>query len=54
MTFETFDHSDGVTWPDQKKTMTKTNIKTQTNTFGEDLYRATPERLLIRVMRDMT
>ena len=47
MTFETFDQSDEETWPDPKKTMTKTNTKTKTmkktNTFREHLQRAIPE-----------
>ena len=45
VTFETFDQCE--TWPDQKRTMTKTNTKkktmTKTNTFREHLQRATLE-----------
>ena len=45
MTFETFYQSDEETWPDQKNTMAKRNTKTmtKTNTFRENLQRATPE-----------
>ena len=44
VTLKTFNQRDEETWPDQKKTMTKTNTKTKTmtktNTFREHLQRA--------------
>ena len=43
MTFETFDQSDEETWPDQKKTITKTKTMTMKNTFIEHLQRVIPD-----------
>ena len=54
MTFETFEQGDEETWPDQNRTMAKTNTKkktmTKTNTFREHLQGA----ILVMRRQDLT